>query len=88
MIKIRCHKGRERLGLVVAGTDLESAEELTVLRRKTKLAVAAGLSTQLLAVHQVRFTSLVEADRHFEHQEEIVAGGTDARQYLGDLLRI
>src|SRR5579864_3079744 len=68
--------------------DLEGAQKLGVLVGETKLAFVIRLSVEFLAMHHVGLAALVEADRDFEDQEEVVARGADASHHFGNLLRL
>lgn len=82
-------EGKTRLGLeVFVHVDFQGAEELRVLGGQSELGIGPPIGVQLLAMHQVNLTALVEADGHFENQEEVITGAADARHDLGDFFGI
>ena len=73
------------LQVLVVNADPQRTKKLGVLVGETELlgvGCAAARTIQLLAVNQVFFVALVEADGDFQHQKQIIAGGADATHHL------
>jgi len=80
---------KQELGLEVFVHDnFQGAKELSVLGGKAKFGVSQSIGINLLAMHNIHFTTFVKANGYFQDEEEVVAGTSYARHDLGDPLRL
>jgi hypothetical protein len=64
--------------------DLELAEEFGILVGQMELGTVPLFGRQFLPVHKIGLTPLVEPDRDFEDQEEVVTCRPDTPHDLGN----
>ncbi len=74
------------LAVVVVYADFQSPQELRVMVGKMELGFAALLRGDPLSMHQIRLSSLVEPDRDFQNQKQVIPRRANAAHHLRDLV--
>ena len=53
-----------------------------------EFGVDARIGVQFMAMHHIHFATLIESDRDFQHEEQVITRSADARHDLRDPVRI